>query len=408
MNFHLLSRPQRDSVIPLTLFRNWLAGIAFWVAILILGTNSHSVLAAHCPFCPPSQPTYAEHLANSDVAILVQWKGQKVHSEQEATTTFEILDLLKGDPKEWKKGGEVSVPYARDGQPGDLLLLMGQADASPKEKNTNWLLVQEVNEVLYGYIRKAPPLEEKNTRRLEFYWQGLESLDPEIGNDAFAEFSRATYADVASIKTVYQPEKLRQWLQSKQVLPVRKGLYAMMLGLVGNREDATWMLEEILRPVEPQETRLGIDGMMAGFVLLEGQTGLEKICHAKLDNPQTSPAELYATVNLLRFLWEENPLHLPPEILRNQLRKLLTHKELGEVALVDLARWKDWGAWPMIQAHWGQNAFSNTTGKQKIIQFAQTMLKDQNWGDPQSRQAVQDFIDRNPLPKSPFLPLPTP
>lgn len=62
----------------------------------------------------------------------------------------------------------------------------------------------------------------------------------------------------------------------------------------------------------------------------------------------------------------------------------------------------------MIQAQWGQGAFSNTTGKQKIVQFAQTMLKDQNWGDPQSRQAVQDFIDRNPLPKSPFLPLPTP
>lgn len=188
--------------------------------------------------------------------------------------------------------------------------------------------MQEVNEVLYGYIRKAPPLEEKNTRRLEFYWQGLESLDPEIGNDAFAEFSRATYADVASIKAVYQPEKLRQWLRSEQVLPIRKGIYAMMLGLVGNGEDATWMLEEILRPVEPQETRLGIDGMMAGFVLLEGQTGLEKICHAKLDNPQTSPAELYATVNLLRFLWEENPLHLTPEILRNQLRKLLSKKRI--------------------------------------------------------------------------------
>lgn len=173
MNFNPLSRPQRDSVIPLTLFRSWLTGIASWVAFLILGMTSHGAWTAHCPFCPPSQPTYAEHLANSDVAILVQWKGQKVHSEQEATTTFEIVDLLKGDPKDWKKEGKVSVPYARDGQPGDLLLLMGQADASPKEKNTNWLLVQEVNEVLYGYIRKAPHLRRRMPSGWSFIGRGL-------------------------------------------------------------------------------------------------------------------------------------------------------------------------------------------------------------------------------------------
>lgn len=173
MNFHPLSRPQRDSVIPLTLFRSWLTGIASWVAFLILGMTSHGAWTAHCPFCPPSQPTYAEHLANSDVAILVQWKGQKVHSEQEATTTFEIVDLLKGDPKDWKKGEKSPSLMPEMDSQATSSSSWGRPMPVRKKKNTNWVLVQEVNEVLYGYIRKAPHLRRRIPGVWSFIGRGL-------------------------------------------------------------------------------------------------------------------------------------------------------------------------------------------------------------------------------------------
>jgi hypothetical protein len=379
-----------------------------WLGVMLIITPSLAS-GGWCPFCPPSQPTLAEYLSTSDAAVLVQWKASQGNAEQQtATTDLAIVDVLKGDAENWKKGTTIVLPYTRDGQPGDLFLLMGTLEQKGDLATASWSVVQEINETLYGYIRRAPGIERGSAERLTFYLPYLEAADPEIANDTFAEFSRASYVDVSSLKPRFHREKLREWVRSEQVLAVRKGLYAMMLGLCGEPEDAAWLKHEILRPVKPEETRLGIDGMMAGYVLLTGRQGLEEICQAKLDDLQTPPSEVYATVNLLRFLWEERPLPLTDDELRSQMRKLLKRNDLSEVAVVDLARWKDWSIWPKLRDQWGRGPFASFSGKQKLVQFAKAMLKDATWGDAESRQDVARFLEGHRLDQPGTLPLPAP
>ena len=95
-----------------------------------------------------------------------------------------------------------------------------------------------------------------------------------IGDDAFGEFANAAYSDVVLLSKELPREKLRTWLTSNMVSPGRIGLYGMMLGLCGTDEDVKLLERKILEGTE--DFRLGIDGVMGGYLLLTGEKGLDE------------------------------------------------------------------------------------------------------------------------------------
>ncbi|MFN8710414.1 MAG: hypothetical protein ACK50J_27390, partial [Planctomyces sp.] len=124
------------------------------------------------------------------------------------------------------------------------------------------------------YILGAPAASVPKSLRLPYYINWLESPDEQIAADAWAEFAGAPYEDVISVTRLYPREKLRQWVANPETNPERLGLFGMMLGLCGESDDAALMQKLIGEPRSSKDFRYGIEGVMGGYLLLTGESGL--------------------------------------------------------------------------------------------------------------------------------------
>src|SRR5690606_39570176 len=99
-----------------------------------------------------------------------------------------------------------------------------------------------------------------------------------------------------------------------------------------------------------RDLRVGIDGVMGGYLLLSGADGLAELEQAYLADPQASQDNVNAVTSALRFMWEYGEGKISPDRLRQSMRLALQHEETLEIAIVDLARWQDWAVTPQIVA----------------------------------------------------------
>ena len=93
---------------------------------------------------------------------------------------------------------------------------------------------------------------------------------------------------------------------------------------------------------EADKTRLGIDGIMGGYLLITGQKGLELLEESKIKNPEAPVSDVHALMSAFRFLWQYEPTLIPKDRLKAAVRMLLDRPEVADLAIADLARWKDW------------------------------------------------------------------
>ncbi len=330
-----------------------------------------------CPFCGPTEPPFSHRLEKCDAAIQVKWVSLVGdETTMTAITTFEVVEVLRGKAQDFKSGSRVTIPFARNGQPGDLFLLFRE----PGEDEPAWTDPVEVTELRYEYIRQAPSPETPN--RLTFFLKFLELADDEIAADAFAEFSRAEYKDVAALAPKLPREKLRTWLASKDLkLQVRLGLYGMLLGLAGDDTDAAFLEQLIMTRPDPERPRFGIDGMMAGYILLQRERGLNKLLDAKFNDPLAED-DLLPIRNALVFIWDYARDRVPGEALPAAMRRFLDRSQFAASVLPDLARWKDWSVLDRLTAAYGKAPFDSELTKQDIVKFALVCEKDGLKQDP--------------------------
>jgi len=347
-----------------------------WSGLLWLVSTSMVDAAPGCPFCPATQPTFSEQLAQSDVACLVKWvSATETEDENEfgaAMTHFEVVEVVRPGEQKLAKQAKVTVDFLRSGKPGDLFLLIGTRG----DEKIAWSAPIEMSDDSYQYIRQAPAFEAPADKRLKYFLKFLEYNDPLIANDAFAEFSRASYVDVASMAESLPREKLRRWLADDETTKIRLGFYGLLLGLCGNDDDAKFLDSRIFAPVAEDDVRLGIDGMMGGYLLLQGDAALDRLIEGKLKAGDTQRTDLFAVLNALRFAWEYQRERLQPEKLQAALRLFLDRNEFAEIVLADIARWKDWSVLERLLAAYGKPPYESKSSKLKVIQFAQACVKD--------------------------------
>ncbi len=307
----------------------WLLGLC-WASTL---APSRTV---GCPFCSAPSLTLSEQLAQSDAAVLVQWKSGDPGDREQGdigSTTYEIVEVVRGAEPRPAKGDDVTLPRYRPGKAGDLFLLLGTQGTS-----LEWSSPLEITETSFRYIQQAPAPEVPLTERLEYFVRFLEFPDPLVANDAYAEFANAPYADIVPLADKLTPSQLREWVADEETAPTRLGLYGLLLGLCGTSDDAAVMQKQILTPSE--EFRLGIDGVMAGYLLIKGEEGLDVIDREKLQNKEIPFSETYAAMQALRFMWTDGQERIDPERLRQSMRILLDRPELADLVIADLARGK--------------------------------------------------------------------
>lgn len=348
------------------------------VRLLILATVlsclGRPTPATACPFCSAVSLTFSQEIAQSEAAVI----GRLIQPPPPGSIApgasgplpkagFEVVEVLKGADVLEAAGlrGDDAKPietiFLDDKPIGSLFLLL--AVEPPK---LVWSSPIAVSEKAVGYLRELASVPEKGGDRLAFFQRHLEDADEVLARDAYDEFAIAPYADLKDLEDRMDPSQLLEWIETPKVQPNRRRLYATMLGVCGSRanaariaailragsgleteEDAAGPLA-VLAEDERREVRSGLDALIACYVTLMGQDGLDLVDRLFLDRAQLQAqnreipfTETYAAVMALRFLGEESGI-VPHKRVLASLRLLLDEPKLADLVIADLARWEDW------------------------------------------------------------------
>ena len=334
--------------------------------------------AGACPFCSAPSLTLSEQYAKADAAILGQWiSGEMATREKLGSTTYEIVQVARTpfkageNGKAIEKGKQITLERYRAGKKGDLTLLLGSRS---KGDSIEWGSPLDVSAASYNYIVEGPSQETKPEQRLAYYLKYLENPDRMIADDAYAEFANAPYKNIVPLAKQFPRESLRKWLTSPDVPITRTGLYGLMLGLSGNEDDAALMQKKIME--SGQDFRLGIEGVMGGYLLLTGEKGLAEIEKAKLQDKNVAFSETYAAMQALRFLWTYGDGRISGERLKTSMRLLLDRPEVADLVISDLGRWKDWSIQSRLMDLYGADEYNIPSIKRAIIRYMIASTKD--------------------------------
>jgi hypothetical protein len=353
------------------MLRKPLALLTAAVAVLSLTSAAYA-----CPFCSAPSLTFAEQVSQSDAVVLVKWKdAKKSDGRLPGNTTYEISEIAKGSKATLKPGKEIVLGQFHPAKKGDQFLLLGT-----RAVNVEWSRPVEVSSAGYKYISKAPHPKKPTAERLTYYLKYLEFPDEVISNDAYAEFANAPYKDIASLAKDMPRERIRKWIASSDTAPTRLGLYGLLLGLCGKPEDAKLMEKKILE--KSNDYRLGIEGVMSGYLLLTGEKGLKVIEDAKLKDEKIAFSETYAAMQAVSFVWDYAPGKIKKDRLRQSMRLLLDRATVADLVIANLARWKDWGIQDRLMKLYNTKEYDNPPVRRAIVRFLLVCSKDAKEGTP--------------------------
>jgi hypothetical protein len=190
------------------------------------------------------------------------------------------------------------------------------------------------------WLKRQQPAAE----RLAFFFLRLDSTDARVAADAYAEFAKASYRSTRQASKYYDAAKIRRWINDPRAAPERVGLYGLLLGLLGRKEDAVFLASAVDAPTGVQIN--GLDGLLAGVYLIDPRQGRARITRF-LVSKESSSLQRSSALSTLRFVLAE----VPPTNLEPWLREIEPALDDPEIAgpLVDEYRKaKVWDAGPRI------------------------------------------------------------
>ena len=338
-----------------------------------------------CPFCEAPSLTLSEQLAASDVVVLATWlEADRGGDASPAYTRFEVKKAVKGP---FEAGKKLKLAGYQTGKAGETLLLTAGGGDLPQ-----WDLPTPISADGFDYLREAPAKDTPTEERLKFYLKYLEHPDDLVASDAYGEFANAPFEEIEKLAPALPREQLAGWLKDDDTDPARLALYGLLLGLSGEESDADLLRTKIFEGTDP--FRIGIDGLMSGFLLLTGEAGLKELEANKLipdhvPGPDGEPlkdeagepiavpfSEVYAAMQAVRFMWTYGGDRIPKERLRESLRTLLDKPDLADVVIADLSRWQDWAAMDRIAGLYAAEGYDVPAIDRAIIRYLMEAAKD--------------------------------
>lgn len=362
------------------------ATLAIIGAITLAGLpNAHA-----CTICAlAGSQTLASQLATSDAAVVVLWvSAQQSDSETESgSATFHVQQIVKAPQRPAKSRTAAPAPAANlaylrraqklatgqsitlnryvSGQAGDRFLLFGNDQG--EGQGLDWGVPLAITENGLNYIVQAPASTAPEVQRLAYYLKHLESPDLMVSDDAYTEFGLAQFENIERLQDQLPREKIRQWIVDPQTPANRLGLYGMMIGLCGNDMDAQNLEQRIL--IQTSEFRLGVDGLMVGYLLLKKEAGLDILDQHKLQNKLAAFSETFAALQAVRFIGTYAPQRIAQQRLHQSLQMLLERPELTDMVIADLARGKDWSIQDRLMKMYGVGVYNTSSIKLAIVRY---------------------------------------
>lgn len=313
------------------------------VAALIAAFSGH-VMA--CPFCSAVSQTFSEEMESMNVVVIAKLHKVAKLSKFETTnpqaevpkSQFIVAHVIKG--AEFIKVGD-TFETIYFGEPKKDRPFLAMATEAPNMMWSTPLILTDRAEKYLKYVSALKP----GAKRLEFFQEHLEDEDEMLARDAYDEFAKAPYKDVIALKDKMHRDKLLEFIQDKEVPSNRRRLYFTMLGVCGKAKDAE-LLERLMQS-EDRKDKAGLDAMLACYMILTREAGLDRVDELFLKNKNSEYADTYAAIMAIRFHGSETDV-IPRTRLVKSLRHMLDRPELADLVIPDLARWEDWEIMPKL------------------------------------------------------------
>lgn len=339
--------------------------------------------------------------------------------------TFRIVRVLRGEDLA-AVGQEVTNVSFGPTKEAKGYLLMGGKDEG-RLKLSQWC---PLTEAAIEYVSKLPAEGTPSAERLKHFAGFLGSNDPIVAEDVFIEISTARWEDVVSIaESLPRKElrrgiacsttwsqgtdteepirtKIREWIARGKLPEGHLGLYGLLLGACGEKDDAAFLKRAIL--LNPDGTDMA--GVMAGYLLLAGEEGLEFLEETKIKPhyvdvlvadgrvpPSTIERRNKVTWSetddahrAIRFVWDHGEGKIPKERLRQSiLLLLLEHRRDASAAIRDLARWKEWGMQDRIVAMYGDEKYPSSNVDREVVIYLMKCIEDT---DPNAKAKPEHVV----------------
>lgn len=354
--------------------------------VLSLALFSITLDCAACPFCVSEMQTLSEEISSADAVVLGRLQKPALPPDEKpidgvpygavdpetGKAVFAVDDILKGADQLVGVDEVEAIYFGKEDFKASFLL---RGIGPPLE----WGFPIELSPLAVEYVKQLPTLPESGAERLAFFQPYLEHEDRQLAQDAYDEFARAPMADLHGLANRIDHDRVVELINRPLVSASRRRLFFMMLGVCGAAEDAAMieaMIEPdaaVLAPVAEAAARLnvlsggpladvlavdvarsqdrrrkaGLDAMIACYVALRGESGLNLVDQRFLANPDADQTHIYSVLMALRYLAEEES-GLSRERLLQSARLLLDNKAFADQVVIDLARWDDWSVMPRL------------------------------------------------------------
>jgi hypothetical protein len=320
-----------------------------------------------CPFCNMEGKTLTGEVKD---ATMVLYGSIASANDVQQTTQFTIESVVKkpDNPKLLGDGKAITLNRYLAPDPDKKMRYLLFCDEFKGRIDPYYGVIVAPDSDIAKYLAKALEVRDKEpAKRLRFFFDYLDNADTEISNDALKEFARADYADYKDMAKTLPPDKIAAWLKDKNTKAFRFGLYASLLGHCGKAEHA-----QVLRDMLDDEDRLmggGMDGIMAAYTMLKPKEGWQFIV-ASINNPKKHFMVRYNALKAVRFFHDYRPDLAKQKDMAEAVALLLDQKDLSDMAVEDLRKWRCWDIADRILALRDKEVFKEGIVRRAVLRFA--------------------------------------
>ncbi len=348
-------------------------GYPFAVVGLILGLvillTTHTRSDA-CPFCTMQGQTLTGEINQASLVLFGTLKNARLSTnpaEAEGFTDLEIEAVIKDNPILEKKQTITLKRYLPQDNKKPYKYLVF-CDVFEKKIDPYRGVAFDISTDVAKYLKGASAVvKEPVSKRLEFYFDYLDSSDLEVSNDAYKEFGNADYKDFQVMAPKLSASKVSSWIKDPKTPAFRLGLYASMLGHCGKKGDAI-ALRAIIDDSEKRQ--LGsLDGILASYTMLAPKEGWTLITDL-MKNEKNDFMLRWGALRAVRFFFDHRPDIINKTQVKESLIPLLAQGDIADLAVEDLRKWKAWELSSQILGIKMTNSYKVAIVKRSVLRFA--------------------------------------
>lgn len=330
-----------------------------------------------CPFCSMQGPTLTGEVAQAKLVLYGQLTNAKEQANGDGTTELVIATVIKNelagkkdDPLRNNKtaNGNVRIDrYLPPLEDGDKYHYLVYCDFF-RGKIDPYRVVLVKDGDMAKYLLGALELKDEPIgQRLRFFFDYLDSPDLEISNDAYKEFGNADYKDYKEMAKDLPAKRVAGWLKDEKTPAFRYGLYSSMLGFCGKAEHASLLRKMLDDPAKRLGS--GVDGMLAGYIMLKPKEGWDYTCDILKDGKKEFMVR-YAALRAVRFLWDSRPGLVNKKELKEGMGLLLEQSDIADLAIDDLRKRQCWDMTDRVLGLRKSKSYEIPIVRRAILRFA--------------------------------------